>query len=150
MTTQSFEDFKNHSIGQYASDLARVEEISVEEAHTYASLQFQKLVPDGIATIDQIFLDAFDAQTDKPIGYLWLGFQTRFGRRIASINDICINESHRGQGFGKILMSLAEQEARKQNATRVRLHVFNDNEIAKGLYLSMGFAPTSLDMRKDL
>jgi ribosomal protein S18 acetylase RimI-like enzyme len=47
-------------------------------------------------------------------------------------------------------MKLVEAEAQKAGATRVRLHVFYHNEVAKNLYLAMGFTPTNLDTRKNL
>lgn len=150
MTAFTFEAFKIVSQANYAANLARVEDISIEEALANASTQFQKLVPNGPATVDHLFFDALEERTNKHVGFLWLGFQNRFGRKIACIYDIHIHESDRGRGFGKALMNFADQESRSGGATRVRLHVFYDNEVAKQLYLSMGFAPTNLDMRKDL
>lgn len=150
MSTKAFEKFKIESQSTYASYLASVEIIPFEEALKYASEQFDKLVPNGIATANQLFFDAFETSSSKPIGFLWLGFQNRFGRTVASINDITIKPENRGKGFGKALMKLVEVEAQRAGATRIRLHVFHNNEVAKQLYFSMGFFPTNLDMRKDL
>lgn len=150
MTKPSFEGFKKISQSGYASRLARVEEIPYELALQSASEQFQKLVPDGTQTSDQFFFDVFENQSGRVIGFLWLGLQTRFGRRIATINDILIQEKFRGKGYGKELIKLAEKEARLAGAIRLRLHVFYENEAARHLYLNMGFTPTNLDMAKTL
>ncbi|MBK7962697.1 MAG: GNAT family N-acetyltransferase [Bdellovibrionales bacterium] len=69
---------------------------------------------------------------------------------MVSINDITIIPAYGGRGLGKSLMKLVEQEARKTGASRIRLHVFHSNEVAKRLYMSVGFVPTNLDMRKEL
>jgi ribosomal protein S18 acetylase RimI-like enzyme len=150
MSPESFEEFKLKSQTGYAHDLARVEEISLDMALKNAAEQFNKLVSGGTATPDHLFFDVVDQQSNQTIGFLWLGFQIRFGRKIASINDISIHESSRGKGFGKNLMKRVEEEALKAGAASVRLHVFYSNEVAKSLYLSMGFKPTNLDMRKNL
>lgn len=150
MSTESFEKFKMESQSAYASFLATVESIPLTEAMKHTSDQFDKLVPNGLATIDQSFFDVVETRSKRQIGFLWLGFQQRFGRKVASINDITINPANRGMGFGKALMKLAEEEARRAGAARIRLHVFYSNEVAKQLYFDMGFSPTNLDMRKEL
>lgn len=150
MSVETFEKFKTESQSTYATNLAAVEVIPYDEALKNASEQFDKLVPNGTATSGQAFFDVIESSSDQSIGFLWLGFQTRFGRKIASINDISIAPKNRGKGFGKALMKLVEEEAQKAGATRVRLHVFHSNQVAKSLYLAMGFEPTNLDMRKDI
>lgn len=150
MSIEAFENFKRDSQSTYATNLAQVEDIPIETALKSASEQFDKLVSNGIETSGQLFFDVLDTNSDKSVGYLWLGIQNRFGRKVVSINDISIASAHRGKGFGKSLMKLVEEEALKAGAVRIRLHVFHSNEVAKKLYLAMGFAPTNVDMRKDL
>ncbi len=150
MSVEAFEKFKKDSQSAYATNLAAVEVIPYEEALQNASEQFNKLVPLGTATTGQSFFDVIESSSSNSIGFLWLGFQTRFGRKVASINDISIAPANRGKGFGKKLMKLVEEEAHKAEATRIRLHVFHSNQVAKNLYLAMGFEPTNLDMRKDI
>ncbi len=150
MSEETFEVFKKDSQIGFAKNLASSEDISFEEALKHADQQFQRLVSKGIETQGQLFFDVFENQKNQPIGYLWLGLQERFGKKVASVNDIKIEVGYRGKGYGKALMKLVDDEARSARATRVRLHVFNHNEVAKQLYLSMGFIQTSLDMKKDL
>lgn len=149
MTPTRFEEFKKDSQENYAKDLSKAG-TSLEDAKKTVYEQFSRLVANGIGTTDQIFLDVFETTTNESIGYLWLGYKGLAGRRVASINDIKINPSQRGKGFGKALMRVVELEVKKAGATRIRLHVFNHNEVAKKLYLEMGFVVTDLDMHKDL
>ncbi len=150
MTTSEFEEFKIKSQSTYAADLAKAEDISIEDASKHTYEQFKKLVPDGIKTSGQLFFQVVKKDSQQSLGYLWLGFQNRFGRKVISINDIAINTTYRRQGFGKLLMELVEQEAKRHEAVYIRLHVFNHNEVAKQLYLSQGFNPSSIDMKKEL
>jgi ribosomal protein S18 acetylase RimI-like enzyme len=150
MSAESFESFKRDSQTAYATNLASVEDVPLEVALKSAAEQFDKLVPNGTDTQGQSFFDVLETGSDKPVGYLWLRIQNRFDRKVVSINDINIASAYRGRGLGKALMKLIEEETRKAGPTRIRLHVFNSNEVAKSLYLTMGFVPTNLDMRKDL
>lgn len=150
MSAETFDSFKRESQAAYATNLSSVEDIPLEVALKCASEQFDKLVPNGIATPGQSFFDVIETASGKPVGFLWLGVQNRFGRKVVSINDITIDSSYRGRGLGKALMKLVEEESRKVEAVRICLHVFYRNEAAKSLYLAMGFIPTSVYMRKDL
>ena len=150
MTIEAFEHFKQISQSAYAADLASVEDIPLEVAARYASEQFDRLAPIGLDTQCQLFFDVIETESRQPAGYLWLGIQNRFEKKVVSINDIAIHPSFRGRGLGKLLMKFVEVEAAKAHAAYIRLHVFNMNNVAKHLYLTMGFAPTSIDMRKDL
>jgi ribosomal protein S18 acetylase RimI-like enzyme len=150
MSAETFESFKQDSQTAYATNLALVEDIPFEVALKSASDQFDKLVPTGTDTQGQSFFDVLETGSGKPVGYLWLGTQNRFDRKVVSINDITIIPAYGGRGLGKSLMKLVEQEARKTGASRIRLHVFHSNEVAKRLYMSVGFVPTNLDMRKEL
>ena len=150
MSVEAFEKFKTESQSAYAANLASAELIPYDEALKNASEQFDKLVPSGTSTPGQSFFDVIETSSGDSIGFLWIGFQTRFGRKVASINDIGIATKNRGKGFGKALMKLVEDEARKVAAVRIRLHVIHNNQVEKSLYLAMGFEPTNLDMRKDI
>ena len=148
MTDEVFEEFREISQTDYGSNFSKVENVALEVGIKNAREQFGKLVPDGLRTKDQFFFEAVDDNTQDKIGYLWLGVQERFGRKVVSINEISVKPPHRGKGFGKALMNCVENEAKKVGAQRIRLHVFHHNEIARKLYSSMGFKVSSLDMFK--
>ncbi len=111
---------------------------------------FARLVPNGRETPGQLFFEVIEKKSGDSVGYLWLGIQERFGRKVTSINDIIINESRRGEGLGKTQMMCVEQESKKAGAKRIRLHVFQRNELARKLYESMGFQISSIDMFKSV
>jgi ribosomal protein S18 acetylase RimI-like enzyme len=64
--------------------------------------------------------------------------------------DISILPEHQGGGFGRRAMQLAEDEARARGGHLIELHVFGGNDVARGLYRSLGYVETSVLMGKDL
>ena len=66
------------------------------------------------------------------------------------IYDVEIDEAHRGKGYGRAAMELAEQEANALGIGRIELNVFGGNDVARRLYLSVGYVETSVQMAKDL
>lgn len=148
MTESVFNEFKVLSQREYAVHSSEVEGISTEDALKNVAELFARLVPNGRNTPGQLFFEVIEKKSGEAVGYLWLGIQERFGRKVTSINDIIVNESRRGEGFGKALMMCVEQESEKAGAKRIRLHVFQRNETARKLYESMGFQISSIDMFK--
>lgn len=83
------------------------------------------------------------------VGEFWIG---PFGEDPKRwwVWDIVIDEERRGQGFGRKTMLLIEQMAVANGAESVGLNVFAHNAVARGLYQSLGYEETSLQMRKTL
>ncbi len=150
MDQSVFNQFKITSQNEYAKNFATAEGVSLEYGLKNAAEQFSKLVPHGLETPCQLFFEALEEKTDISVGYLWLSNKEHMGRKITSINDIIIHTMHRGRGLGKALMSCVEHEAQKAGSSKLRLHVFYHNEVARNLYARMGFQPTNLDMAKFL
>ncbi len=148
MTESSFDEFKVFSQNIFAEDLANAQSVTSAEALKNAAEQFDRLVPNGLRTPCQLFFDAVEKSTGKPVGYLWLGIKENSNRKIMSINDIFVNENFRGRGYGKMLMNFVDLEAKKTGAVRIRLHVFANNRTARNLYETSGFETSSLDMYK--
>ena len=59
-----------------------------------------------------------------------------------------IDEAFRGRGLGRAAMVFAEQEAQRLGIAKVALNVFGGNEVARGLYRSLGYAETAVHMEK--
>ena len=86
----------------------------------------------------------------ESVGHLWVAERGTPERRTLFIYGVEIDEAHRGRGFGRQTMLLAEVEARSRGIRRVELNVFGGNDVARGLYQSLGYAETSVQMGKDL
>lgn len=66
------------------------------------------------------------------------------------LNDLYVDESHRGKGFASKLMEDAENAAREAGATRVFLRTANDNTTAQSLYEGRGYNQDEVFRRYDL
>lgn len=55
------------------------------------------------------------------------------------ICGIAFFEAHRGKGYGRRLMALAEQQVRARGLTKLSLIVFEDNQGAVRLYRRLGY-----------
>ena len=68
----------------------------------------------------------------------------------AYVSDLVILTDHRGQGLGRALLSHAEDHAKSQGATMLRLNVLALNEVARSLYIRCGFDELVVTLQKKL
>jgi ribosomal protein S18 acetylase RimI-like enzyme len=66
------------------------------------------------------------------------------------VYDVHLRENARGRGYGRAAMLLAEDEARRRGCPRLSLNVFGRNEVARGLYRSLGYEENAVAMSKSL
>ena len=62
------------------------------------------------------------------------------------IDDLCVDESCRGQGIGKKIYEEIIRYARMRRADRVTLNVWCGNENAEKFYASLGFVPQKMGL----
>jgi ribosomal protein S18 acetylase RimI-like enzyme len=87
---------------------------------------------------------------DEPVGVLWLGPFAPAHPHDWWVFDVEIDEAHRGRGYGRAAMRLAEERARAHGAVKLGLNVFGHNTVARGLYESLGYGTTAITMAKTL
>jgi ribosomal protein S18 acetylase RimI-like enzyme len=68
----------------------------------------------------------------------------------AYISDLVVLPSHRGQGYGTALLQKAEEFARLQGMTMLKIQVLVKNQQATSVYLHAGFRPYELALLKPL
>lgn len=68
-------------------------------------------------------------------GYLVYSIQ----ERVAYLDAIYLEKTHRGQGFGKQILQDFEIELKKKNVDTIKLYVFAHNIAALKLYNAMGY-----------
>ncbi|MET7755671.1 GNAT family N-acetyltransferase [Streptomyces sp. NPDC005389] len=120
-----------------------------EQARAKAESSHAKYLPEGLATpgvaIHVVVRDG------RPAGFLWTGrIELEPGRWAAFVYDIEVDEAHRGHGYGRALMLLAERVAREAGETLLGLHVFAGNTPAIRLYESLGYRTTHVNSAKEL
>lgn len=121
-----------------------------EDALDQSRAAYERLLPEGLATPDQFLFVARDADSGETVGHLWVALRPQADGPQAFVYDIAIEEGLRGRGYGRATMTACAAKARELGAVSVGLHVFRSNETAYGLYESLGFRPTSVNMRLPL
>lgn len=120
---------------------------SPDEAEANATRSLDQLVPGGSPAPGQLIGRV--RLGDETVGRLWLGPAGPDPGRWW-IWDVAIHEDRRGRGLGRQVMLLAEELARSHGATTIGLNVFGQNQIARGLYASLGYREQAVQMRKPL
>ena len=78
---------------------------------------------------------------DAPVGFATLSFhRARHGALRASLDAIAVVGSQRGRGFGKLLLSGVEKQARARGAVDIALVTAEANLAALDRFLSAGYA----------
>ena len=132
---------------EYYNDLIRAG-ASPEQADEKVSHSFEEHFPGGVPAPGH---HVFDVLTDgAPVGYVWIGPQTNGDPQDWWLWDIAIDDQHRGRGFGRAAMELAEAEVKARGARSLGLKVFGFNAAARSLYESLGYGTVSLLMTKQL
>ena len=71
----------------------------------------------------------------------FVGFSTFAARPVVNLHDLCVLDTHRGQGIGRTLLRAVEQAALERGCAKVTLEVLEHNRPARSLYESLGFTP---------
>jgi ribosomal protein S18 acetylase RimI-like enzyme len=120
---------------------------SPDEAEANATRSFEQLVPGGSPASGQLIGQV--RLGDETVGHLWVGPAGPDPLRWW-VWDVAIHEDRRGRGLGRQAMLLAEELARSHGATTIGLNVAGQNQVARGLYTSLGYGEQALQMRKAL
>jgi ribosomal protein S18 acetylase RimI-like enzyme len=148
MTQPEFEEWEAAALAAYADDVARARSIPLEEAQRIAREGHARFLPDGLATAGTHIVVGEDDAGER-VGILWIG-PNPDGVGPAWVFEIEVEERRRGEGWGRALMREAERLARADGHAELGLNVFGSNAVARGLYESLGYEATSIQMRKTL
>jgi GNAT superfamily N-acetyltransferase len=133
---------------EYAEGIERQAGLPRDLALEKARTDFAALWPDGRPAPGHL-LYGVEVEHAR-VGYLWLAERENQGRKVIWVYDVSIDAEHRGRGLGREAMLLAEQETRAHGFERIELNVFGGNEVARNLYLSLGYEESAVWMGKDL
>jgi ribosomal protein S18 acetylase RimI-like enzyme len=148
MTPEEFAAWQEHSFAEYAVEVAEARGIPLEDARRIAAESHTRYLPDGQATAGVHIVVGEDAAGER-VGILWVGPNPN-GVGPAWVYDIEVEEGRRGEGWGRALMLQAERLAREDGHAEIGLNVFGSNAVARRLYESLGYATSSIQMRKPL
>lgn len=132
------------------------ERIAAGDTPEYAAkrvAQSQEYFPDGRPAEGQLVFQVVERDEiggETVVGALWIGLLEPEQPAAWWVLDVEIDEEHRGRGYGRAAMRLAEEEARARGGERIGLNVFGPNVVARSLYDSLGYRVTATNMTKEL
>jgi len=145
-----YDAWRRLSRERYAEDMVENGGFAPEDAREKSEKDFAVTMPGGLATPGQ-HVFAVEAPGGEVVGHVWLGERdTRDEGRVAFVYEIRIDEERRGRGYGRTAMLLLEAEACALGLDRIELNVFGGNEVARGLYRSLGYEERAVMMGKKL
>lgn len=71
-------------------------------------------------------------------------------KKVAYMDDLCVDEGFRGQGIGKKLFSFVSNMAKKKGAERLDLMVWSFNQKALNFYEELGMKPQRYILENEL
>lgn len=131
----------------YVADLIRSGK-TPDQAREKSAQSFEEYFPGGVPAPRHLVFDV--VHDGERVGYVWIGPQANGGPDDWWLWDIEIDGPHRGQGFGRAALVLAEAEVAGRGATTLGLNVFGFNTAARSLYESMGYGTVAVQMAKRL
>ncbi|MCX5379378.1 GNAT family N-acetyltransferase [Streptomyces sp. NBC_00091] len=143
MTPAEYEAWDVRAREDYAADWT-ARGMPAEAARAKSQADHDAQLPQGLATPGATF--AVLEAAGVPVGHVWLAPAGQG----AYVYDVAVAEEHRGRGYGRDLMLLAEREAIAGGHRVLALHVFTANTPALRLYESLGYRPTDLNYAKEL
>ena len=148
MTEREYAEWAATSVGTYTREWAE-RGVPEEQARRKAERDQSMLLRDGLATPGMYFHVL--VHDGAVVGYVWVARRdTPDGDDLGYVFDIEVSEEHRGRGYGRALMHLAEGITLDAGLGLLGLHVFASNTPALRLYASLGYEVTQYNLAKAL
>ena len=146
MTESEYSDWIKDSIKEYAEEKTKAGNFKEETSLSQAEKEFDTLLPDGMETNNHHLFTLCHDENKETVGSLWIHVKNE--QKEIFIYDIKIHESKRGLGYGKAALSALDSYARDLGLSKISLHVFGHNKIARSLYQNSGYDITNVLMSK--
>ncbi|WP_329035592.1 GNAT family N-acetyltransferase [Streptomyces sp. NBC_00178] len=148
MTESEFTEWASTSIETYARSWVE-RGVTEEQARHKSESDHARLLPAGLATPD-MYIHVL-VRNRETLGHVWVSrHRETEGDDIGYVFDVEVREAHRGSGYGRALMHLAEAITLDAGLGSLGLHVFASNTPALRLYESLGYEATRYNLAKAL
>ncbi len=134
-------------------DFERVLEADRVEGERVVERNFQELQEEHNQNTGKIFVAEIE---EEVVGFINIRFEHESQTYLSSlvdyayISDLVVLHTHRGRGIGTLLLQQAEDFARQQGATDLKIHVLARNQRAADVYQRVGFRPYEITLLKHL
>jgi GNAT superfamily N-acetyltransferase len=144
-----------HHLAGFEIRAACADDVAVILAFIKKLAAYEKLTHEVVATEEllkkTLFGEGRTAEVaigylaDKPVGFVLFfhNYSTFLGRPGLYIEDLFVDESYRGRGFGRALLVYVARLAKERGCGRLEWSVLDWNEPAIGFYKKLGAVPMS-------
>ncbi len=150
MTESEFNKLMEFQVADYARENVEAGFWDESDALEKSRSEINKLLPNGLDTQDHFLFSVEDNATNDNIGVIWVNVQKKRNFKLAFIYYIEIFEQYRGKGFSKESLASLENWCKSNDISKIGLHVFAKNTVARNLYTKFGFKDTNYNMTKEL
>lgn len=145
MTSDEYDPWRVAFIQDWGDDLARADDLPVDDARLRAEQDLDAQLPDGPETKDHFLFVLLDG--DTRVGTLWYSVD---GDGPAFLDDVTIDPAERRKGYGRQALALLEADAKARGCERVVLNVYGHNPGAQALYEAAGYVTKRREMAKTI
>ena len=113
-------------------------DLYVDVEHIYSFEQYKEMVE------NEDMIHVLAEEEGQVLGICFVSMRARtcmVKRRTAYMENLCVDQNHRGKGLGKMLFFYAKEKAKEMGAERLDLMVWDFNEDARKFYEKMGMKP---------
>jgi RimJ/RimL family protein N-acetyltransferase len=145
MNSTEYQTYIQLAVESYAKEKVLAKNWSEEESISKAKMEFEKLLPKGEKT-ENNYLYTIQNE-ERTLGSVWL---EQKNSENGFIRDIRISEKYQGLGYGNEAMKQIEIVGERLGLSKIGLHVFGHNKVARGLYEKLGYETTNVMMIKEI
>lgn len=135
LTAERHQEWKQHSIADYVRQIEESTTLDHARSMEKALADYARLLPDDLATADNFLFDVYDGE-DR-VAFVWLAQEAPTAYFVYEVE---VAEEARGRGLGRATMNAAARWCRDRGGEVLALNVFGRNDVARGLYASLGYA----------
>ena len=150
MTESEFQMYCKSAVENYAQEHVKAGDWHPSDALQRAEKEFQRLLPDGLASKNHHFFSIQDDRTGENVGMIWFAVRSEALRPLAFIYDFLIYQEFRRRGYGEQAFVQLEEKAKELGLDKISLQVLGHNKAAIALYQKAGYEITDLHMEKKL
>jgi len=135
MVPAEFESWQAIAVDSFARALIATGALDEAAAWEKSANDNAALLPDGVATRN-VSLSVLESD-GRRVGSLWLAHHNPSTRSF--VCNVQVEPPERGRGYGRAGMLAAERIVLAQGDRSIGLNVFSHNDVARGLYESLGY-----------
>jgi len=150
MSSNSYAAYRQALAVGYADDNVTAGRWPSAGALERALADIDQSLPLGLATPAHFIYEIKDEATDLVVGVIWFAVAEKNGIKSAFVYDVEIKPQHRRRGHATAAFNALEPTVRAMGLSSIGLHVFAHNHAAYGLYRSLGYDVTGINMLKHL